>query len=137
MATYCRGKLGEVAKGETAAVRLQFPIEVGTHEAQVLTLQKPSEKLTGFAAPAAGSACTQIDGTQYAVQLKAGDVDEEGILFVKSVGSTDTHVGYIEVKAEDALTTSDLPDNFADMEIDTSGRVVAKSEVHRRIDRAK
>jgi len=133
MAVYCRGVIGECYQGETNEEFLQFMMEIGADEAQTLTIRKPSK--TTYAAPAAGSAVTEEDdaGTVARLSLKAADVDEAGPLFIKSAGAT--HTSYAVVNVKEAKEEPSA--YFSALAIDRSGRVVAKSEVHRRIDRAK
>lgn len=133
MAIYNRGVIGECYQNEANAEFLQFMMEIGADEAQTLTIRKPSK--TTYAAPAAGSAVTEEDsaGTVARLSLKAADVDEAGPLFIKSAGAT--HTSYAVVMVKEAK--EEPPTYFNSMDIDSSGRVTNKSEVHRRIDRSK
>ena len=86
MATYYRDMSGfEVQKSEaTAAYRTVF-FEVGSAEAQTVTVSK-----NGAAFASASATASQVDGNVYKLEIAATDIDTAGVVAFKCVGATDT-----------------------------------------------
>lgn len=106
MTVYNRGKLGEVKLGDQNAAYRKWPIEVGTDEAQIVTIQKNSE--SSFSAASSGT-CTQVSGTLYELALAVADLDEAGLLYARCSGATDIQLGHIEVSPK---TVTDEGERF-------------------------
>lgn len=86
MATYFRTVREDIQASEATAAKRTIYYEVGTHEAQTITVSKAG----GAFGETAGSAASQVDGTLYKLVMDAGDLDTEGDLAIKSAGATDT-----------------------------------------------
>jgi len=99
--------VGIVQRNEGKAAQAQVPIELGTAEAQTITVQKPSE--SSFSA-SAGSSVTQIYTTLYVLEIDAGDIDELGITWFKCAGATDTTYFPVMVVEYDPYTEGALSD---------------------------
>ena len=85
-ATYFRTVSCEVQASEATAAKATLYYEVGTHEAQTITVSKAG----GAFGATAGTTGTQVDGTLYKLTLHASDIDTEGDVAFKSAGATDT-----------------------------------------------
>ena len=87
MATYYRDKGGcEIEQSGATAAQLTIYFEVGTHEAQTVTVSKAG---AGFGATAV-TVASQVDGTLYKLVIHADDVDTLGEVAFKCAGATDT-----------------------------------------------
>lgn len=85
-ATYFRTVNCEVQVSEATAAKATIYYEVGTHEAQTITVSKAG----GAFGATAGTTGTQVDSTLYKLTIHASDIDTEGDVAFKSVGATDT-----------------------------------------------
>jgi len=86
MATYFRTLPIEVQASEATAAKATVYIEVGTHEAQTVTVSKAGAAF----GVTAGTTATQVDGTLYKLVIHASDIDTEGDVAFMCVGATDT-----------------------------------------------
>jgi hypothetical protein len=86
MATYFRTVREDVQVSEGTAAKATIYFEVGTHEAQTVTVSKAG----GAFGATAGTAATQVDGTCYKLVIHASDIDTEGDVAFKCAGATDT-----------------------------------------------
>jgi len=89
MATYYRRIDREIQVSEATAAKRTVIFEVGTHEAQTVTVSK-----AGGAFGSSTTAATQVDGNLYRLAIAAADLDTEGELAFKCVGATDTQYVY-------------------------------------------
>ena len=86
MATYFRDLAGfAVQKSEATAAYRTVYFEVGTVEAQTVTVSK-----NGAAFATATSTAAQVDSTLYALTIAAADIDTAGVVAFKCAGATDT-----------------------------------------------
>lgn len=91
-------------QGETTAAKMTLVYQVGTAEAQTITVSKAG----GAFGATAGSTATQIGATNlYALQLHTGDLDTVGELTLLSTGATDqvylTGLQVVEYDPYDAI----------------------------------
>ncbi len=109
MATYYRDLAGlELQTNEATAARRVVLVEVGTAEAQTVTVSKG-----GSAFAASDSTATQVEGSLYSLAIDAADLDTLGPLCFKLAGATDTtYVHGLRVVSHDPY--SDLADVLAD-----------------------
>ena len=89
MATYYRRIDREIQVSEATAAKRTVIFEVGTHEAQTVTVSK-----AGGAFGSSTTTATQVDGNLYRLAIAAADLDTEGELAFKCVGATDTQYVY-------------------------------------------
>jgi len=89
MATYYRRIDREIQVSEATAAKATVIFEVGTHEAQTVTVSK-----AGGAFGSSTTTATQVDGNLYKLAIAAADLDTEGELAFKCVGATDTQYVY-------------------------------------------
>jgi len=85
MATYYRRIDREVQVSEATAAKATVYFEVGTAEAQTVTVSK-----AGGAFGASTTTAAQVEGNLYKLVIAAADLDTEGELAFKCVGATDT-----------------------------------------------
>ncbi len=85
MATLYRGIFQSLQQNESTAANRKVLVEVGTHEAQTVTVSKG-----GAAFAASDSVASQVDGSLYELDIAAADLDTVGVLAFKLVGATDT-----------------------------------------------
>jgi len=85
MATLFRQIPLTLAQDEATAGKRLILFEVGTHEAQTVTVSKG-----GGAFGASDSAASQVEGTLYQLAVDADDLDTVGALAFKCAGETDT-----------------------------------------------
>jgi hypothetical protein len=103
MATYYRTVREDVQISEATAARRTVYFDVGTHEAQTVTVSKGG----GAFGATAGTAATQVDGTCYKLVIHADDIDTLGDVAFKCVGATDTqYVFGIRVVTDDPFAQS-------------------------------
>lgn len=86
MATYYRTVREDVEIDAPTAGQATVYFEVGTHEAQTVTVSKAG----GAFGATAGTTATQVDGTLYKLVIHADDADTLGDIAFKCVGATDT-----------------------------------------------
>jgi len=79
------GYIGDVQKAEADAALRTFYVEVGTAEAQTVTVSKAG----GAYGATAGSTCTAVVGTEYKLVIHPGDIDTLGQVKFKSSGALD------------------------------------------------
>jgi hypothetical protein len=102
-ATYYRTVREDVQISEATAARRTVYFDVGTHEAQTVTVSKGG----GAFGATAGTAATQVDGTCYKLVIHADDIDTLGDVAFKCVGATDTqYVFGIRVVTDDPFAQS-------------------------------
>jgi hypothetical protein len=86
MATYIRTVREDIEIDAPTAAEATVYFEVGTHEAQTVTVSKGG----GAFGATGGSVASQVDGTVYKLVIHADDADTLGDLAFKCVGATDT-----------------------------------------------
>ena len=89
MAIYYRRIDREIQVSEATAAKATVIFEVGTHEAQTVTVSK-----AGGAFGSSTTTAAQVDGNLYKLTIAAADLDTEGELAFKCVGATDTQYVY-------------------------------------------
>ena len=89
MASYYRRIDREIQVSEATAAKATVIFEVGTHEAQTVTVSK-----AGGAFGSSTTTAAQVDGNLYKLVIAAADLDTEGELAFKCVGATDTQYVY-------------------------------------------
>jgi len=117
VATYYRDMSGyQLTKGATADADTTIVYEVGTSEAQTITVSKNG----GAFAATAGTTSTQIEGNLYKLVVHHDDIDTTGNVTFKSAGATDTqYLMNIQV------VSHDVQDDIAAILADTSTDGVA------------
>jgi len=102
MAIYYRQYEQEYQQDEATAAKLVAIFEVGTDEAQALTVSK-----AGGAFVTSYSTATKIEETLYKIAIDDDDVDTIGALAFKSIGATDTQyifgMDVVEYDVQDAV----------------------------------
>ena len=88
MATYIRTVREDVEIDAPTAAEATVYFEVGTHEAQAVTVSKGG----GAFGATGGSVASQVDGTIYKLVIHADDADTLGDVAFKCAGATDTQV---------------------------------------------
>ncbi len=86
MATNFRVMNKALRRKEPNAARRTIYFEVGTDEAQTVTVSKAG----GAFAATAGSAASKVDGTLYKLVIDPDDLDTIGEVAFKCAGATDT-----------------------------------------------
>jgi hypothetical protein len=89
MATYYRRIDRDIQVSEATTVKRQIAYEVGTAEAQTVTVRK-----AGGSFGASSSTAAAIAGVLYELTITAADLSAEGELVFKSEGATDTQYVY-------------------------------------------
>ena len=79
-------QIGSVQCKESLAARRTVYVQVGVHEAQVVTVSKAG----GAFGATAGSAATQVAGTLYKLVIHVTDIDTLGEVCFLLTGATDT-----------------------------------------------
>lgn len=98
---------GIVQRNEAVAVRAVAPVQLGTDEAVVVTVQKPSEAAFGATA---GTTLTQIQDVLYQMDIDPGDIDELGLTWFKLTGATSTTYCCVMVVDYDPYTEGAMSD---------------------------
>ena len=86
MATYIRTVREDIEVDAPTAAEATVYFEVGTHEAQTVTVSKGG----GAFGATGGSVASQVDGTVYKLVVHADDADTLGDVAFKCAGATDT-----------------------------------------------
>jgi hypothetical protein len=86
MATYYRTVREDIEIDAPTAAEATIYFEVGTHEAQTVTVSKGG----GAFGATGGSVASQVDGTAYKLVIHADDADTLGDIAFKCAGATDT-----------------------------------------------
>jgi hypothetical protein len=86
MATYVRTVREDIEIDAPTAAQATVYFEVGTHEAQTVTVSKGG----GAFGATAGTTAAQVDGTVYKLVIHADDADTLGDVAFKCAGATDT-----------------------------------------------
>jgi len=100
MAVIAAKYIGRVQKGEQTAAKRTFIVDVGTHEAQTVTVSKAG----GAFGATGGSTCTQLTGTRYKLVVHVDDLDTLGQLGLLSTGATDNQLFVVDVVDFDPYT---------------------------------
>lgn len=109
MATYVRGIIGRVQRGEAKSDRRTFPFEVGTDEAQDVSVRKPGEGSFETVGDT-NSTASQVDDVVYELEVDPDDIDGLGIYVFKSEGATDTQYVAVEVVEYDPYSEGAMSD---------------------------
>jgi hypothetical protein len=109
MATYVRGNIGAVQRGETKNDRRKLPFVVGTDEAQTVTVRKPGEASFETAGDTNATAA-QIEGTVYELLVHPDDLGGVGTYVYKCAGSTDTQYVWVTITEFDPYVEGSLSD---------------------------
>lgn len=87
------GYIGDVQKAEADAAKRTFYIEVGTAEAQTVTVSKAG----GAYAATGGTTSTAVTGTEYKLVIHVDDIDTLGQVKFLSTGATDSKTVVLNV----------------------------------------
>lgn len=109
---------GVVQRNEKVTARATVPVELGTAEAVTVTVMKPSG--SSFAA-SAGTTLEQVYSTLYRMLIDDGDIDENGIVFFKLAGATDTTYVPVMVVEFDPFLEGAMSDLVLKQRISTPG----------------
>ena len=126
MATYFRDQVGkQIQVSEATAAKATIYVQVGTAEAQTITVSKAG----GAFGATAGTTYAAVDATLAKLVLHASDIDTEGEVAFKCVGATDTqYVFGIQVVDHDVFDdVATLITNVAAILADTGTDGVAVS----------
>lgn len=99
MADYYLGLIGAVALSEPDEAKRTLYYNIGTDEAQVITVSKAG----GAAGATAGSVETTVAALLSKLVLHVDDIDTAGYLAIVSTGATDTQYAIVRVGGPSTL----------------------------------